>query len=117
VAIGIYSYVPQGIAWNANNIGGSTKRGVGMGMQLALGNLGGVASGFVYQPGAYRQGHIINLSTLVVSVCLYLGMHFYLKHENARRDRLYKHPDQYTREELEAQRERGDDADFFRFMI
>lgn len=30
-AMGIYPNVPQGVAWNGNNIGGSTKRGVGIG--------------------------------------------------------------------------------------
>ena len=113
---GVYSYVPQGIAWNANNIGGSTKRGVGMAMQIGFGNLGGVAAGFVYQPGKYHDGHIVNMSTAAVSVCLSMAMHMYLKRENARRDREYKRADQYSRQELELQRERGDNAEFFRFM-
>jgi hypothetical protein len=29
VTSGVYTNVPQGLAWNGNNIGGSTKRGVG----------------------------------------------------------------------------------------
>lgn len=33
-AMGIYPNVPQGVAWNGNNIGGSTKRGVGIGKSL-----------------------------------------------------------------------------------
>jgi MFS family permease len=33
-AMGIYPNVPQGVAWNSNNIGGSTKRGVGIGTYL-----------------------------------------------------------------------------------
>jgi hypothetical protein len=36
-AIGIYSNVPQCTAWNGNNIGGSTKRSVGMAMQVGIG--------------------------------------------------------------------------------
>lgn len=35
-ACGIYPNVPQGVAWNGNNIGGSTKRGVGIGKFEAL---------------------------------------------------------------------------------
>lgn len=34
-AMGIYPNVPQGVAWNGNNIGGSTKRGVGIGKRLS----------------------------------------------------------------------------------
>lgn len=30
LASGIYPNVPQGVAWNGNNIGGSLKRGVGI---------------------------------------------------------------------------------------
>lgn len=35
-AMGIYPNVPQGVAWNGNNIGGSTKRGVGIGRGTPL---------------------------------------------------------------------------------
>jgi len=41
VTTGIYSNVPQCTAWNANNIGGTTKRSVGMAMQVGVGNLAG----------------------------------------------------------------------------
>ena len=117
VVCGVYSFVPQGIAWNANNIGGSTKRGVGMAMQIGFGNLGGAAAGFVYQPGRYRNGHMVNLSMSTIGLCISIAMHLYLRRENARRDRTYKRPNQYTRQELEQQRERGDNADFFRFAV
>jgi hypothetical protein len=40
-ASGIYPNVPQGVAWNGNNIGGSLKRGVGIAMHVGFGNLGG----------------------------------------------------------------------------
>ncbi len=41
----IYPNVPQGVAWNGNNIGGSTKRGVGIAMHVGFGNLGGIIAG------------------------------------------------------------------------
>merc|ERR1712169_84494 len=47
-AAGIYPNVPQGVAWNGNNIGGSVKRGVGIAMHVGFGNLGGAISGFIY---------------------------------------------------------------------
>lgn len=34
---GIYPNVPQGVAWNGNNIGGSLKRGVGIAMHVGFG--------------------------------------------------------------------------------
>lgn len=36
IAIGTYPIVPQDVAWNANNIGGSTKRAVGIAMHLGF---------------------------------------------------------------------------------
>lgn len=42
-ASGIYPNVPQGVAWNGNNIGGSVKRGVGIACHVGFGNLGGVS--------------------------------------------------------------------------
>lgn len=33
-AAGIYPNVPMGVAWNGNNIGGSTKRAVGIAMHV-----------------------------------------------------------------------------------
>lgn len=46
---GIFTLVPMIGAWNCNNIGGSLKRGVGIAMQVGVGNLGGVVASFVYQ--------------------------------------------------------------------
>lgn len=36
-AAGIYPNVPQGVAWNGNNIGGSVKRAVGIAMHVGFG--------------------------------------------------------------------------------
>lgn len=36
VTSGIYPNVPQGVAWNGNNIGGSLKRGVGIAMHVGF---------------------------------------------------------------------------------
>lgn len=36
VTSGIYPNVPQGVAWNGNNIGGSLKRAVGIAMHVGF---------------------------------------------------------------------------------
>lgn len=59
-ACGIYPNVPMGVAWNGNNIGGSTKRGVGIAMHVGFGNLGGAIAAFLYQAKhkpQYYPGH------------------------------------------------------------
>ncbi|KAH0442998.1 major facilitator superfamily transporter [Colletotrichum camelliae] len=119
-ASGIYPNVPQGVAWNGNNIGGSVKRGVGIAMHVGFGNLGGAIAGFLYQAKDkphYYPGHGTLLSTMAMSMILSTFMTIYLRRENARRDREYKDPSQYTTEEKAAERTKGDNATFFRYTV
>jgi hypothetical protein len=120
-ASGIYSNVPQGVAWNGNNIGGSVKRGVGIAMHVGFGNLGGAIASFLYQkkdsPHFY-PGHGTAIALLTMSTVLSLFMTFYLRRENKRRDTVSpKKPEEYTEEEKVAEREMGDNASFFRYTV
>ncbi len=36
MTVGVYPNVPQGVAWNGNNIGGSLKRAVGIAMHVGF---------------------------------------------------------------------------------
>ncbi|KAK7948646.1 uncharacterized protein PG986_009532 [Apiospora aurea] len=146
-AMGIYPNVPQGVAWNGNNIGGSTKRSVGIGkletfskcgavtlvsntstsssssslaMHVGFGNLGGVIAGFIYQAKdkpMYYPGHGTLIATEIMSLVLCIFMTLYLRRENARRDHEYKAPSEYTTEERLLEREKGDNASYFRYTI
>src|SRR5438045_6604486 len=92
-ASGIYPNVPQGVAWNGNNIGGSTKRGVGIAMHVGFGNLGGAIAAFLFQAQQgprYYQGYGALIALLSMSSVLCAGMTTYLRMENKRRDREEK---------------------------
>jgi hypothetical protein len=120
LATGIYPNVPQGVAWNGNNIGGSLKRGVGIAMHVGFGNLGGTISGYLFLPKAaprYVSGHSVLLAFQFMACCLSIFMTIYLRRENARRDREYKAPAEYTEAEKVAEREKGDNATFFRYTV
>ncbi|KAH6909283.1 high-affinity nicotinic acid transporter [Coprinopsis sp. MPI-PUGE-AT-0042] len=119
---GIYPNVPMGVAWNGNNIGGATKRAVGIAMHVGFGNLGGVIAGFAYRSTdapRYFSGHGLLIATITMSTILCFFMHFYLVRENARRDRLMESKgltlETYTEDQRVAEREKGDNATFFRF--
>lgn len=119
-ASGIYPNVPQGVAWNGNNIGGSVKRGVGIAMHVGFGNLGGAIAAFLFQTQQkprYFQGYGSLIATLSMSSILSLIMTIYLRRENARRDRENKPVSEYTEEEMMAEREKGDNASFFRYTV
>lgn len=123
-ASGIYPNVPMGVAWNGNNIGGSTKRAVGIAMHVGFGNLGGAIAGFCYRSKdgpRYFQGHGLLLGTIAMSLVLCIFMTIYLGRENARRDALMAEQnmtlDDYTEDMKDAEREKGDYASFFRYTV
>jgi sugar phosphate permease len=121
---GIYPNVPMGVAWNGNNIGGSTKRAVGIAMHVGFGNLGGVISAFAYRSKdapRYFSGHGLLIATVSMSFLLCAFMHLYLVKENARRDAEMQTKgltlESYTEEMKHSEREKGDYATFFRYTI
>ncbi|KAH7407991.1 major facilitator superfamily domain-containing protein [Cadophora sp. MPI-SDFR-AT-0126] len=121
---GIFACVPLGVAWDSNNIGGSLKRGVGIAMHVGSGNLGGILASYIYLPKdspRFIQGHAILVALISMSLCLSLGIRFWLKAENARRDSwAVEHnmrPEDMTREQKFAERHKGDNASFFRYTL
>ena len=120
LACGIYPNVPQGVAWNGNNIGGSLKRGVGIAMHVGFGNLGGTLSGYLFlsrDGPRYYSGFATLLAFQAAAFILSGVMTVYLRRENARRDAANKAPADYTEAERVAERERGDNATFFRYTV
>jgi hypothetical protein len=119
-AAGIYSNVPQCTAWNGNNIGGSTKRSVGMAMQVGIGNLGGTISAYMFLPRDsphFKHGHAALIGFSLMACLGSTFMTFYLRHENARRDRVYGPPEGISVEQKALEREKGDNASFFRYTV
>lgn len=120
LASGVFPSVPQGIAWNSNNVGGALKRGVAIAMHVGFGNFGGTIAAYLFPAKdgpRYFPGFGTLLGTHCMSLILAVGMTIHLRRENARRDRTHKDPSLYTEEECTAERERGDDATFFRYTI
>lgn len=108
------------MAWNSNNVGGSTKRSIAIAMQAMIGNCGGVLASFVFlskDGPRYVKGYSILIGILSMSASICAFMTVYYRRENARRAREYKKPEEYTDAEREVERERGDDATFFRFTV
>ncbi|KAH7131984.1 major facilitator superfamily domain-containing protein [Dendryphion nanum] len=122
-AAGIYPNVSQAVAWNGNNIGGSTKRSVGIAMQVGCGNLGGILSGFTYtymDAPLFHHGHLIVISLLAMSTVLCIFMRWWCTQENKKRDATDARTGRvngWTKQAIENQRENGDDAGFFRYTV
>ncbi|PIA91014.1 putative transporter [Cercospora beticola] len=88
-AMGIYPCIPNTIAWASNNLEGSYKRGVTIGVFVGWGNLNGIVSSNLYpekNSPRYLSGHGVVLGYL--AVCLLGGniaTHFLLEAENKKR--------------------------------
>lgn len=119
-AAGIYSNAPKTVAWNGNNIGGSTKRAVGIAMQVGFGNLGGILSGFTYtyhDAPLYHRGHGIVIGLLSMSTILCVLLRWWYVRENFNRfvKDMHSKPNGWTKQQMERESSMGDDAGFFRF--
>ncbi|KAF1850691.1 MFS general substrate transporter [Cucurbitaria berberidis CBS 394.84] len=85
-AVGIYPTVSNTLTWASNNVEGSLKRGVMVGVVVGWGNLNGVVSSNIYiakEKPRYYTGHGIVLAYMFLF--LFGGsvfMHFALKREN-----------------------------------
>lgn len=48
-ASGSYGALPAVVTWLGNNLSGQTKRGVGMAIQIGIGNFGGICASNIYR--------------------------------------------------------------------
>jgi len=84
------------------------------------GNCGGLISGFIFLPKdspKFLKGFSILLAFLSMSFIGSVVMTLYFRRENARRDKEFKPPGEYTQAEMELEREKGERASFFRFIV
>jgi len=89
-ACGIYPCIPNTAAWASNNVEGSYKRSVALAMVISSGNLQGAVSSNVYRANQtpwYPMGHGLVLMYIMFGIISTLCLRYFLKAENARRDR------------------------------
>ncbi|KAH8551949.1 major facilitator superfamily domain-containing protein [Umbelopsis sp. PMI_123] len=82
-----FASAPALMAWNNDNVIGTTKSAFATGLMIMGGNLSGVAAGQIYKDAPYYfNSHMINFCLQVVSVILVLILRFALKRENRKLD-------------------------------
>lgn len=89
-ACGIYSAIPNTIAWVSNNLEGSYKRGVALALMISFGNLNGAVSSNIYRSKDkpfYHLGHGIVVLYIGLGLICSIIYHIYCVRENAARDR------------------------------
>ncbi|KAI4528349.1 major facilitator superfamily domain-containing protein [Schizophyllum commune] len=120
-AAGIYSTVPISSMWAGNNMGGKTKRTVGIGMTICFGNMGGVVCSYLF-PAAdsprFFMGYGVMIGLCCVGIISCAILRLYMEKQNSLRDaedaRLGRVWDAKTMAEY---KDMGDHAPFFRYKL
>ena len=103
----------------ANNLAGTWKRSIGMGLQICLGNLGGAIGSNIFlarQAPNYWLGYGFSLGIIVVSIISGFILRFCLSKENKRRARMTPEEirEKYSEQQL---LEMGDRAPTFKYTL
>ncbi|PSK60410.1 hypothetical protein B9Z65_560 [Elsinoe australis] len=118
-AAALYQCQPSNITWLSNNLAGSYKRAVGMGIQIAVGNLAGaMASNFYRQQDSprYKLGHGLEIGFITAGIIALCVLLVYYKVVNRKREEAVKRGEHLksTPEELS---DLGDKAVTFRYTL
>jgi len=117
-ACSIYPCFPGNITWLSNNLAGSSKRAVGMAIQIGVGNLAGaMASNFYRAQDAphYRLGHALELGFICAGLIGVVVLVISYTKINKKREAMMAGGEVgYTAEHLSAM---GDKAVTFRYFL
>lgn len=93
ICVGQYPTNPAGSAWISGNLAGPSKKAMGIALNIALGNIGGVSGSYIFldneQPG-YRTGFSVGLSFAAMAVVTTLFLEFSYWRINKQRAALDK---------------------------
>ncbi|CAE6450965.1 unnamed protein product [Rhizoctonia solani] len=120
-ACGVFPTVAVAIAWAGNNAGGELKRGVVLAMTIGFGNLGGIASSFIYRAQdspRYHLGHGVVIGVLCMSWFASLIAVLVYRRSNTQKDELCAREGIVDCEERRMEyRDMGDASPLFRYTI
>ncbi|KAF7557438.1 hypothetical protein G7Z17_g748 [Cylindrodendrum hubeiense] len=88
---GMYPAVISLVSWMSNNLSPTWKRATGIGINIMMGNLGGMIGSNIYMaeeaPG-YRTGYGVSLACLTLAIFCTLVLRFAYNRENKKRDKM-----------------------------
>ncbi|PCH43295.1 MFS general substrate transporter [Wolfiporia cocos MD-104 SS10] len=115
-ACGIFPAVALVLAWTGGNVGGDVKRGVVIAMVIGVGNLGGIASSFIYRPQdspRYHPGHATVIGCLCIAAILStIGMLEFSRLNKQKEAKCIK--EGISADKVEEFREMGDQSPLYR---
>lgn len=116
---GLFPSIAIVLSWAGGNIGGDIKRGVVIAMVIGIGNLGGIASSFIYRPQdspRYHPGHATDIGCLCASATLSVVGVYVFWRLNKRKDAQWAKNGNDSIDTA-AYSEMGDDSPLFRYTL
>jgi hypothetical protein len=115
----IYPTHPTNVAWLSNNLAGTYKRAVGVGLQISLGNLAGAAASNFYRKSdapRYVLGHSLEIGVICMGICATSVLALSYRRVNYQRKKALEEGarERFTEEELSVL---GDKAVTFRYTL
>lgn len=113
----LYLAIPGLLALSSNNFAPTSKRAVGMAIQMGFGTMGGAAASNFYRTSdapRYRLGHGLVLAFAGLGMIVMIAYYIICRAINAKRDKNVESTPQYTRSELV---DMGDRAPTFRYKL
>jgi hypothetical protein len=115
----IYPAHPTNVAWLSNNLAGTYKRAIGVGLQLSIGNLGGAAASNFYRKDdspRYILGHALEIGVICMGAVAATALAASYRRVNAQRARRLARGEAsaFSTEELSVL---GDKAITFRYTL
>jgi len=123
VAAGLYCPFVHIVCWTANNLAPSSKRAVGMGLLISVGNMGGIAGSNIYiasQAPKYPVGFGVGLGMSIAAIIMAYVLRRACDRENkARRKMLDEEGEQAVRARYSDQEllDMGDKSPFFIYTL
>ncbi|KAM5541464.1 hypothetical protein V8D89_005018 [Ganoderma adspersum] len=116
-ACGLFPAVALALVWAGGNAGGDVKKAVVIAMVIGVGNLGGVASSFIYRPQdapRYHPGHATAISCLCVAIVLCITAMLEFARLNRAKDAAESAMEYEGKGDFE---DMGDESPLFRYTI
>ncbi|KAF8328323.1 MFS general substrate transporter [Amanita rubescens] len=121
LAVGSYSAFPGVVAWLGNNLAGQYKRGIGMALQIGIGNFGGAIASNIYRSQdspRFILGHALEFMFVGIGlICVPTAVAAYININNRRDKKMQEALERGEQLPPEEIRRLGDRSPDFRYVI
>ncbi|KAH8772944.1 high-affinity nicotinic acid transporter-like protein [Hyaloscypha finlandica] len=89
-AVAVYVGPGINLTWLNVNVAPHYRRATAIGLQQTMGNTAGAVAGQIYRAAPYKLGNSFSLGALCLSQCLIAGKIWYVRKENAVKERIMR---------------------------